>query len=150
MAVLQVRLAIPSSLASNSRGRGHERLPHSQRKTPSPTLEVRMTASPTSTQPHSSSRSAAMAGPSFRSRVWQVWWGVCEWTRGARRCGSNTHKRGPEAVSSPVHPREDLGGVVSSSRELTADGDDDYDTDQMAPSVRPTARASERLLRGAR
>jgi hypothetical protein len=105
MAVLQVRLAIPSSLASNPRGRGHKRLPHSQRKTPSPTLEVRMTASPTSTQPHSSSRSAAMAGPSFRSRVWRVLWGVCGWTRGARRCDSNTHERGPEAVSSPVHPR---------------------------------------------
>jgi hypothetical protein len=25
----------------------------------------------------------------------------------------------------PLHPREDLRGVVSSSRELTADGDDD-------------------------
>jgi hypothetical protein len=42
--------------------------------------------------------------------------GVCGWTREARRCSLNTHKRGPEAVSYPVHPREDLGGAFFAVR----------------------------------
>jgi hypothetical protein len=43
--------------------------------------------------------------------------------RGARRGGSNTHGRGPVSrFPLPIHQREDPGEVVSSARELTAEG----------------------------
>jgi hypothetical protein len=64
----------------------------------------------------------AMARPTLMLRVWWVWWGVCGWTRGAGRCGSNTLGHGPvSSFSLPIRPCEDPREVVSSARELTAE-----------------------------
>jgi hypothetical protein len=39
-----------------------------------------------------------------------------------KEVGSNTHGRSPAVSPLPIHLREDPDGVVSSARELTAEG----------------------------